>query len=150
MKDGSQAAVRACKCPPSAPARDMERDNTPMWAHWAPGDHHQWRASTSSPSIYPSLCSFFAIFAIFSTMCAMVLWWIAVVWAVPLGPNMTHLSQLPRPRVEPKPGHERGRGVGGDQPNCGGLASLFLARVKSSRNWLCSWSLVDNCNVITW
>ena len=27
MKDGSQAAVRACKCPPSAPARDMERDN---------------------------------------------------------------------------------------------------------------------------
>ena len=71
MKDGSQAAVRACKCPPSAPARDMERDNTPMWAHWAPGDHHHWRASTSSPSINPSLCSFFAIFAIFSTMCAM-------------------------------------------------------------------------------
>ena len=72
------------------------------------------------------------------------------VWAAPLGPNMTHLSQLPRPRVEPKPGHERGRGVGGDRPNYGGLASLFLARVKSSRNWLCSWSLVDNCNVITW
>ena len=76
MKDGSQAAVRACKCPPSAPARDMERDNT--------GGHtgHQWRASTSSPSINPSLCSFFAIFVIFLTMCAMQVyggWWIAVV-----------------------------------------------------------------------
>ena len=74
MKDGSQAAVALhASVRPPLPARDMERDNTPMWAHWAPGDHHHWRPSTlltSSPSSSTPLL-IFAIFAIFSTMCAM-------------------------------------------------------------------------------
>ena len=150
MKDGSQAAVRACKCPPSDPARDMERDNI--------GGHtgHQGTTTSGGPQ-HPHLvltlpCAHFFLQFLPSfqpcVLCKCMV--VCPVWAAPLGPNMTHLSQLPRPRVEPKPGHERGRGVGGDRPNYGGLASLFLARVKSSRNWLCSWSLVDNCNVITW
>ena len=70
MKDGSQAAVRVCKCPPSAPARDMERDNI--------GGHtgHQGTTTSGGPQ-HPHLvltlpfAHFFAIFAILSNMCAM-------------------------------------------------------------------------------